>query len=150
MCPNFIFNGFLLCARCCVVHDSAARVLSSLFPICSNEYNGPLMQIHMLAHNMTFNKTLSGLVIIYQSGVFNEHSSATGLGVDKSGLVTPGRLDSEGRGRRRWQEQPTDLIEQVKKWLDQAESCYNILRHVIFRCIDTASRLIALHSGMSG
>ena len=62
-------NGFLFCAWCCVVHDSAARVLSSLFPICSNEYNGPLMQIHMLAHNMTFSKTLSGLVIIYESNV---------------------------------------------------------------------------------
>ena len=100
-----------------MVHDSAARVLSSLFPICSNEYNGPLMQIHMLAHNMTFSKTLSGLVIIYQSGI---STSDAGLGVDKGGLVTPGRPDSEGRGRRRWQEQPTDFIEQVKiKWLDQ-------------------------------
>ena len=55
--------------RASMIHDSPARVLSSLFPICSNEYNGPLMQIHMLAHNMTFSKTLSGLVIIYQSGV---------------------------------------------------------------------------------
>ena len=69
---------------------------------------------------MTFSKILSGLVRIYQSDVFNEHFSATGLGVDKGGLVTPGRLDSHGRGRRRWQEQPTDFIEQVKiKWLDQ-------------------------------
>jgi len=39
----------------------------------------------------------------------------TGLGVDKGGLVTPGRPDSEGRGRRRWQEQPTDFIQQVHR-----------------------------------
>ena len=119
-----------------MVHDSAARVLSSLFPICSNEYNGPLMQIHMLAHNMTFSKTLSGLVIIYQSGV---STSDTGLGVDKGGLVTPGRPDSEGRGRRRWQEQPTDFIQQVKKeWLDQIghllQLCCESSTHILIRC----------------
>jgi len=36
-----------------------------------------------------------------------------GVGVDKGGLVTPGRPDSEGRGRRRWGEKPTDFIQQV-------------------------------------
>ena len=35
--------------RECMIHDRVvARVLSTLFPICSNETNGALMQIHML------------------------------------------------------------------------------------------------------
>ena len=37
----------------------------------------------------------------------------SGVGVDKGGLVIPGRPDSEGRGSRRWGEQPTDFIQQV-------------------------------------
>ena len=35
--------------RECMIHDRVvARALSTLFPICSNETNGALMQIHML------------------------------------------------------------------------------------------------------
>ena len=35
------------------------------------------------------------------------------MGVDKGGLITPGRPDSEGRGRRRWGREPTDFIQKV-------------------------------------